>query len=104
MNYHVSVGSSSYSVQQKSVSKFKVSAILGSGASEVANLADLDDVNISGIQNGYVLTYDASSGEFVAVDPDDVLSNAINDGLPNDFINELDVDLDDKIDLDGGSF
>jgi hypothetical protein len=51
-----------------------------------------------------VLTYDASSGEFVAVDPDDVLSNAINDGLPNDFINELDVDLDDKIDLDGGSF
>jgi len=105
MTYKVSIASTtSYSVKQQSTTKFKVSAILGTGASEVANLADLSDVNISGIQNGFVLTYNSSTGQFVAVDPDTVLSNAVTGGLPNDFVDKLDVDLDDKIDLDGGSF
>lgn len=104
MTYQVSVGSSSYNVKQSLPNKFKVSAILGSGASDVGNLSDLDDVNVSGVQNGYVLTYNSSTGQFVAVDPDEVLSNVVEGGLPNDFINELDTDLDDKIDLDGGGF
>ena len=104
MTYKVSTSSNSYSVKQKPSSKFKVSAILGSGATEVANLSDLDDVNVSGIQNGYVLTYNASTGQFTAVNPDDVLSNAVTGGLPSNFIDKLDVDLDDKIDLDGGGF
>ena len=104
MTYKVSVSSNSYSVKQKSAAKFKVTAILGTGASEVANLSDLSDVNVSGIQNGYVLTYNSSTGQFVAVDPDNVLSNAVTGGLPTDFINKLDTDLDDKIDLDGGGF
>jgi len=105
MTYKISVSSSSsYSVKQQSTAKFKVSAILGSGASEVANLSDLDDVNVSGVQNGYVLTYNSSTGQFVAVDPDNVLSNAVTGGLPSTFTNELDVVLDDKIDLDGGGF
>ena len=106
MTYKISVSSNSYSVKQKSSGNYKVSAILGSGASDVANLSDLDDVNISGIQNGYVLTYNSSSGQFVAVDPDNVLSNATNTntGLPQDFIDQLDIQLDDKIDLDAGGF
>ena len=104
MTYKVSVSSNSYSVKQKSSGNYKVSAILGSGASEVSNLSDLDDVNVSGIQNGYVLTYNASTGQFVAVNPDDVLSSAVTGGLPTDFIDKLDVDLDDKIDLDAGGF
>lgn len=104
MTYHVSVGSSSYNVKQSLPNKFKVSAILGSGASDVGNLSDLDDVNVSGVQDGYVLTYNSSTGQFVAVNPDNILSNAVEGGLPNDFINELDTDLDDKIDLDGGGF
>ena len=41
MTYQVSVASSSYSVKQSLPNKFRVSAILGTGASEVANLSDL---------------------------------------------------------------
>ena len=104
MTYKISVSNNSYSVKQASSPQFKVSAILGSGASEVANLSDLDDVNVSGIQNGYVLIYNASTGQFVAQNPDNVLSNAVTGGLPNDFVDKLDVDLDDKIDLDAGGF
>jgi len=104
MTYKVSTSTNSYSVKQSSTPDFKVSAILGSGASEVANLSDLSDVNVSGIQNGYVLTYNASTGQFTAVNPDDILSNAVTGGLPSAFTNELDVVLDDKIDLDGGGF
>jgi len=105
MTYKVSTASTaSYSVKQQSVAKFKVSAILGVGGTSVANLADLSDVSISGIQNGFVLTYNSSTGKFVAVDPDTVLSNAVTGGLPGTFVNELDVVLDDKIDLDAGTF
>jgi hypothetical protein len=104
MTYKVSVSNNSYSVKQASSPQFKVSAILGSGATEVANLSDLDDVDVSGIQNGYVLTYNSSTGKYVAVDPDNVLSNAVTGGLPSDFVDKLDVDLDDKIDLDAGGF
>ena len=108
MTYKVSVSSNSYSVKQASSPQFKVSAILGSGAKDVANLADLDDVNVSGAQNGYVLTYNSATGKFETVNPDAVLSNAttepIQPGLPADFVNKLDVDLDDKIDLDAGGF
>lgn len=105
MTYKVSVSSNSYSVKQKSstTSNYKVVAILGSGT-VVTNLADLGDVNTSGIQNGYVLVYDSTTGGFVGVDPDVVLSNAVTTGLPTDFIDKLDVDLDDKIDLDAGGF
>ena len=108
MNYKVSVSNNSYSVKQESSPQFKVSAILGSGAKDVANLADLDDVNVSGAQNGYVLTYNSATGKFETVNPDAVLSSAatepISPGLPADFEAVLDVDLDDKIDLDAGSF
>ena len=103
MTYKVSTSTNSYSVKQSSTPDFKVSAILGSGASEVANLSDLNDVNVSGIQNGYVLTYNSSTGQFVAVNPDNVLSNAVTGGLPTVFIDELHDDLD-KIHLDAGGF
>jgi hypothetical protein len=73
------------------------------------NLDELVDVEISGNNDKYVLMYDASSGKWKDVNPDVVLSAASNTettqpGLPNDFINTLDVDLDDKINLDAGTF
>ena len=104
MTYKVSTSNNSYSVKQSGGPSFKVSAILGSGASEVANLSDLSDVDVTGIQDNYVLIYNSSTGKFVAENPDNVLSNAVTSGLPSDFVNKLDVDLDDKIDLDGGGF
>ena len=107
MTYKVSISSNSYSVQQNLPNKFKVSTILG--ASEVANLSDLQDVDITGLEDGYVIMYNAATGKYNTVNPDTVLSAASNTettqpGLPNDFINTLDTNLDDKIDLDAGGF
>ena len=53
--------------------------------------------------------YNATTGKYTAVNPDVVLSAASNTettqpGLPQNFIDTLDVDLDDKIDLDAGGF
>jgi len=107
MTYQVSVASSIYNVKQSLPNKFKVSTILG--VSEVANLSDLQDVDITGLEDGYVIMYNATTGKYKAVNPDTILSAASNTeltqpGLPNDFINTLGVDLDDKIDLDAGTF
>ena len=107
MTYKVSVASSSYNVKQSLPNKFKVSTILG--ALEVVNLSDLSDVDITGVGDKFVIMYNASTGKYTAVNPDTVLSASSNTettqpGLPNDFINTLDTDLDDKIDLDAGGF
>ncbi len=107
MTYQVSVASRSYNVKQSLPNKFKVSTILG--VSEVANLSDLQDVDITGLEDGYVIMFDATSNKYKAVNPDTILSAASNTettqpGLPNDFINTLDTVLDDKIDLDAGTF
>lgn len=70
------------------------------------NLNELEDVEISGTRDKYVLMYDASTGKWRDVNPDDVLSAAttepIQPGLPQDFENQLDIDLDNRIDLDAG--
>jgi hypothetical protein len=73
------------------------------------NLDELTDVEISGNNDKYVLMYDAASGKWKDVNPDAVLSAASNTettqpGLPQNFIDTLDVDLDNKIDLDAGGF
>lgn len=72
------------------------------------NLDELSDVEISGSNDKYVLMYDASSGKWKDKNPDDVLSAAatepIQPGLPEDFIDTLDVDLDNRIDVDAGTF
>lgn len=106
MNYKVSLGTNSYSVKQKLSPNFKVSTVEGVG--KVTNLSDLSDVDVSGIQDNYVIMYDSASGKYKAVNPDVVLSKAatepISPGLPADFEAVLDVDLDNKIDLDAGGF
>lgn len=72
------------------------------------NLDDLNDVTITGNPDNYVLMYDSSIGQWVNKNPDEVLSAATTDpispGLPADFENQLDIDLDNKIDLDAGTF
>ena len=72
-------------------------------------LDELTDVEISGTNDKYVLMYDATSGKWRDVNPDQVLSASSNTEttqpvLPGDFVNTLDVDLDNKIDLDAGTF
>ena len=106
MNYKVSLGTNSYSVKQKLSLNFKVSTVEGAGG--VANLSDLSDVDVTGIQDSYLIMNDSASGKYKAVNPDVVLSKAatepISPGLPADFEAQLDVDLDNKINLDGGGF
>ena len=73
------------------------------------NLDELTDVEISGANDKYVLMYDAATNKWRDVNPDEVLSASSNTettqpGLPGDFVNTLDVDLDNKIDLDAGTF
>lgn len=71
-------------------------------------LDELFDVEISGTNDRYVLMYDAATGKWRDRNPDEVLSAAttepIQPGLPADFENQLDIDLDDRIDLDAGTF
>ena len=84
---------------------------------EVANkFTDLTDVsinqnNLDSTRTNFVVVYDNTVGAFRLVDPDQVLiaaassvSNVGYVGLPTAFLNTLDQDLDQKIDLDGGSF
>lgn len=73
-------------------------------------LDELSDVQITGDSNNYVLMYDSSTSTWRNKNPDEVLIAATEDnspgyvGIPSVFENQLDVDLDNKIDLDAGEF
>lgn len=70
-------------------------------------LDELTDVNISEIGgeiNNYILVYNSATNTWDAANPDTLLSAAVSDpispGLPEEFINELD----NQIDIDAGLF
>ena len=72
-------------------------------------LHELLDVDVSGVGDKFVIMYDASTQKYTAVNPDNILSAAASTeltapGLPTDFLDTLNVDLDDKVDLDAGTF
>lgn len=57
------------------------------------------------IDDGYVMVYNKEKNKFVFVDPDEVLSKSVEDiTLPQKFVDKLGSELDDKIDIDSGSF
>jgi hypothetical protein len=78
------------------------------------SLEDLENLDTSALDktglttNNYVLVYDAVSQTYKFISPDNVLVAAVTDEstpvLPQEFIDQLDVDLDNKIDFDGGGF
>jgi len=78
------------------------------------NLDDLGNVDTSALDkignstNHYVMVYDGVAKKYKFVNPDVVLSSAATEptqpGLPQDFINELDIVMDNKVNLDGGTF
>ena len=88
------------------------------GVGSVSNLRDLGDVDSTAIPTGssagdkFVLTYDASNNRFTFVNPDTVIDNAVGVGatfpppvgLSTQTVDYLDTVLDDKIDLDAGTF
>jgi len=78
------------------------------------SLEDLGNVDSSALDkvgnttNNYVMVYDAALKKYKFVNPDVVLATAatepVSPGLPQSFIDELDVELDNLIDVDGGGF
>lgn len=94
------------SVRVKSKQNIKVT--VASGVIMARTLDELLDVDVSGAHDKYLLMYDASTQKYVAVNPDAILSAATTDsispGLPSDFMDQMDTDLDDRIDLDAGTF
>lgn len=109
MTYKVTYSSGyNYSVKSTKPKNYKTSLSYNFEIIMPQNLDELSDVEISGSNDKYVLMYDASSGKWKDKNPDEVLSAAtaepIQPGLPGDFTNQLDVDLDNKIDLDAGEF
>lgn len=98
-----------FNVRLQQRQPYKIVNLQG-GLQVPARLEDLIDVSVdsNNKKDKYVLMYDVNLNKYKLVNPDDVLSAATNEpiqpGLPADFQNQLDIDLDDRIDLDAGSF
>jgi hypothetical protein len=70
-------------------------------------LSDLADVSVSNLpsKDKFVLAYNATTQKYELVPADQVLQTAAEDNeFPQKFVDQLDVDLDNKIDVDGGQF
>ena len=79
----------------------------------VANLRDITDIISTavgtGIGTNFVLTYDPNADNFVFVSPDAVVDSAVGAlsgpvGFSTTVINNLGDELDNKIDLDAGTW
>jgi uncharacterized Zn finger protein len=112
MTYKVSVSSPyNFSVKISQPDNYKANLV---SKIEIMpqNLDELADVEISGNNDQYVLMYDASSGKWRDVNPDVVLNAAAQTetvqpglvGFASAFLDRVDIDLDDRIDLDAGGF
>lgn len=107
MNINVKVGSTPINVRSKSTNP--LNATVASGIIVPRVLNELLDVDTTNVSDKYLIMYDAVTQKYIAVNPDEALSAAsttelTQPGLPEDFKNQLDVDLDDRIDLDGGTW
>lgn len=79
---------------------------------QVANrLTDLIDIDATDVHDKYVIMYDATSQTYKLVNPDALLNAAATEtiqpglvGYASTFLNALDANLDNKIDVDAGTF
>lgn len=98
-------------LQQKQ--PYKIINLQG-GLQVPARLEDLIDVSVdpNNKKDKYVLMYDVNLNKYKLVNPDDVLNAAAQTettqpglvGFATDFLDRVDIDLDNRIDLDAGSF
>jgi hypothetical protein len=97
----------SFNVRLKSPQKYKVTVTSG-GIQVPARMEDLINFDEATTRDKYLIMYDGSTQTYKMVNPDEILNNAVTEpeqpGLPNTFIDQLDVDLDNKVDVDGGVF
>lgn len=98
---------SEYSIELTTESILEVNS--APTAMRIKDLIDFDNTNNN---DKYVMVYDSSIEKFKMVNPDEVLNYAAGTetiqpglvGYANTFLDRLDTDLDDKIDLDAGTF
>ena len=91
-----------------SQTSFKATVRVG-GILVPAKFEDLIDFDNTELNDKYVIMYDSATKKYKLVNPDQVLSassttEVIQPGLPSDFVDTLDVELDDRIDFDAGVF
>jgi hypothetical protein len=67
---------------------------------EGQRIGDLGQVDTSNIQDGEVLMFKSDQQKLEFVDPDEVLDKAAEDGLPEEFLDEFN----DQIDIDLGEY
>ena len=70
----VSVSRNSFGVRQKRTSRVNVSSRIG--VAMARRLSDLQDVDLQGLRDKYVLMYEESQEKWLAKNPDEVLSAA----------------------------
>ena len=91
--------------------------IFSAEGEEVANLRDISDINSNAISAGigtnFILTYDATEDNFKFISPDAIVDSAVGNisgpvgfssTVISNLVDTLDVQLDDKIDLDAGTW
>ena len=104
MSIQVTKTTNTFSVKLKGPDNYNVKTLSG-GVQLPAQFSDLSDFDATGVQDSYLVMYDAATQKYKSVSPDFVLSKSLEDSsLPTDFVDQLDVDLDNKIDLDAGTF
>lgn len=72
----------------------------------IPDTLNISGIDISQVRDGYVLMYNEELQRYVFVDPDQVLSKSVtlDDQLPEVFVDKLDQDLDNRVNLDAGEF
>tara|TARA_B100000459_G_scaffold82318_1_gene46041 strand:+ start:372 stop:713 length:342 start_codon:yes stop_codon:yes gene_type:complete len=79
----------------------------------VANLRDISDIVSTalgtGIGTNFILSYDPNADNFIFISPDNVVDSAVQSnsgavGFSTTVINQISTDLDNKIDLDAGTW
>lgn len=93
----------SVSLKQSQENTNKVSVING-GVQVPATFGDLIDFNDQNVGDKSVIVYDSATQKYTTLNIDELLIDTVSDGLPNEFVDQLDTDLDNRVDMDGGEF
>ena len=76
--------------------------------SRIREMGDADFGTLNSSKNGYVITYDSVTNDFMLMSPDDVLITSTSTPAPDEFISQLEQQLDlgtiSILDIDGGGF
>ena len=71
-------------------------------------MGDAEFGTLNASKNGYVITYDSATNDFMLMSPDDVLITSTSTPAPDEFIDQLEQQLDLGTiatgDIDGGGF